>query len=172
MPGNARVRVVVVNRNGGEHLLRCLGALARVDWLQEDLDVVVVDNGSTDGSAARARESFPAVTLLEAGQNLGFAAGNNLALADLEGCDYVALVNNDAFVEPGWLRPLVRALEDDSGLGAAAPKILLDGSFSELELESPASIRGRGDRREVGVCVSGARIDGQDVWGRVQLVSG
>jgi GT2 family glycosyltransferase len=172
VPTTARVRIVVVNRNGADLLLRCLAALEAVEWPREALDVVVVDNGSTDESAAQVRALFPAVRLLEAGRNLGFAAGNNLALAELDGCDHVALVNNDAFVEPGWLQPLVSALETDPGLGAACPKILFDGAFAEVELEAPASVRGRGDYRRLGVSLSGARVDGRDLWSRVQFVSG
>jgi GT2 family glycosyltransferase len=124
--------------------------------------VIVVDNASTDGSVDAIRERFPDVRVIEAGANLGFAGGNNLALRDLEGIDYVALLNNDAFVEPGWLEPLVEALEADPELGAVCPKILFEPRFVELALGSPTFTPGRGDPRSLGVRVSGVRIDGVD----------
>ena len=62
--------------------------------------------------------------MLRADRNLGFAAGNNLALADLGAVEYVALLNNDAFVERDWLRPLVSALEAGTDVGAATSKVL------------------------------------------------
>jgi GT2 family glycosyltransferase len=123
---------------------------------------VLVDNGSTDGSADAIRQRFPDVRIIEAGSNLGFAGGNNLALRDLDGVDYVALLNNDAFVEPGWLEPLVAALEADPCLGAVCPKILFEPRFVELRLQSPAFVPGRGDPRTLGVRVSGVEVDGVD----------
>lgn len=167
-----RVRVVVVNHNGGELTLACLESLRKSDWPAASMDVVMVDNGSTDGIGARVRARLPEVRVLDAGRNLGFAGGCNLALADLDGVDYVALLNNDAQVEPGWLPPLVRALEADPSAGAASPKILFSERFVDVHLESATTVRGVGDRRSLGVRLSGARVDGQDAWGRLQLVSG
>jgi hypothetical protein len=166
------VRVVVVNFNGGALTVSCLESLLRSDWPAEALDVVMVDNGSTDGVAARVSSTLPGVRVIDAGANLGFAGGSNLALADIADVDYVALVNNDAEVDPGWLWPLVGALEADPAVGAANPKILFADRFLDVHVSSPTSVRGGGDRRPLGVRVSGATVDGQDVWGRVQLVSG
>src|SRR5690606_20147147 len=84
-------------------------------------------NASTDGSADAIAAEFPSVELIRRPTNEGFGA-NNHALRDLDGVDYVGLVNPDAFVEPGWLTPLVATLESDFGLGAACPKILLADS--------------------------------------------
>ena len=75
------VRVVVLNRNGGGVVLRALRSLTGLAWPRERLNVIVVDNGSTDGSVAALRDRFPAVEVLDAGSNLGFAGGNNLGLA-------------------------------------------------------------------------------------------
>jgi GT2 family glycosyltransferase len=146
--------------------------LQRTDWPPEALEIVLVENGSTDGVAARVRAELDGVRVIDAGANLGFGGGCNLALADIDGVDYVALVNNDAQVEPGWLAPLVEAMEDDPSVGAANPKILFSDRFVDLHLNSDTAARGVGDRRPLGVRVSGARVDGQDAWERVQLVSG
>jgi N-acetylglucosaminyl-diphospho-decaprenol L-rhamnosyltransferase len=125
-PGSAvfpRVRVVVLNFNGGERLIRCLDALARTEWPAESLHVVVVDNASTDGSAAAASRAHPTITVMHSPTNAGFPA-NNLALHDLGDVAYVALVNNDAYVDSGWLAPLVAALAADASLGAASAMVL------------------------------------------------
>lgn len=131
-----------------------------------------MENGSTDGVAARVRAEMAGVRVIDAGANLGFGGGCNLALSDLDGVDYVALVNNDAQVEPGWLLPLVDALEGDPSVGAANPKILFSDRFVDVHLSSDAGERGVGDRRALGVRLSGVRVGGQDAWERVQLVSG
>ena len=131
-----------------------------------------MENGSTDGVAARVRADLAGVQVIDAGANLGFGGGCNLALSDLDGVDYVALVNNDAQVDPGWLRPLVDALEDAPSVGAANPKILFSDRFLDVHLSSDTAERGVGDRRPLGVRLSGVRIGGEDAWERVQLVSG
>lgn len=118
-----RVRVVVLNHNGGERLLRCLDALARTEWPAESLQIVVIDNASTDGSDAAAAMAHPAITVMHSPTNAGFPA-NNLALHDLGDVGFVALVNNDAYVDPGWLAPLVAALAADASLGAASAMVL------------------------------------------------
>ena len=166
-----RTRVVVLNRDGGEVVVRAIDS-ARKAGSRSELEVVVVDNGSTDGSADEIRRRFPDVRVINAGANLGYAGGNNLALRDLSGVDYVALLNNDAFVEPGWLEPLVEALERDPGLGAVCPKILFAPRFVELRLASAAFVPGRGDPRLLGVRVSGVRVDGVDRMRDVQFAEG
>ncbi len=162
----------MVNHNGGELTVSCLESLQKSDWPPECLDVVLVDNGSTDGVARRVRTELPGVRVIHAGGNLGFGGGCNLALADLDGVDYVSLVNNDAEVDPGWLAPLVDALEGDASVGAATPKILFSDRFVDVQLTSGIGMRGLGDRRPLGVRLSGVAVDGEDAWDRLQLVSG
>ena len=93
-------------------------------------------------------------------------------MADRDDVDYVALVNNDAFVDPGWLGPLVDALEADEGLGAACPRILFAPRFLDLTLTSPTFRPGTGDGRELGVRLSGIEADGEDLWRDAQRVDG
>ena len=168
----ATVGVVVVNYNGGELTLECLHSLVRTAWPAARLRIVLVDNASTDGVVARVRDQLPVVQVVQQPTNDGFGAGCNAGIRVLDGADFVALVNNDAYVEPNWLAPLVDALLADPGLGATCPKILFAGRFRDVELRSATSRRGFGDRRDLGVFLSGARVDGVDVWSRVQLVDG
>ncbi len=119
----AAVTIVVLNWNGREDTLACLASLQQVDYAR--YDVVVVDNGSGDGSVEAIRERWNSVTLICNQQNLGFCGGNNvgLRLALERGADHVLLLNNDTEVAPDFLGPLVQALADDPSVGVAGPSI-------------------------------------------------
>jgi hypothetical protein len=161
MPAPPRVRLVVLNYNGGDLTARCVRHLERLDWPADRLEIVVVDNASTDGSD-QLLEQRPRVRLIRSPRNTGFPA-NNLALRDLDGVDFVGLVNNDAFVEPDFLPPLVDALDGDERIGAACPRIVLAPRFVDLRVRSTAESP-PGDGRRLGVRVSGIEVDDKDCW--------
>lgn len=170
-PDGRRVRLVVLNYNGGAFVGRCVEHLHRLDWPAGELDIVVVDNASTDGSADDVEARFPGVRVVRNPRNTGFPA-NNLGLADLEDVRYVGLVNNDGFVEPGWLRALAEALDADPGLGAAAAKMVFAPRFVDVTIDAPAAAPGLGDPRELGVMICGVRVDGRDRWSHAQVAEG
>ena len=118
-----RVLVIVLCHNGVELTLACLESLRRVEY--ERADVLIVDNASTDGTPEAVRARFPEVTVVEAGANLGFAAGNNVGLryALDHGYDYAMLLNNDTEVAPDFLQSLMAAAEADPAVGMAGPLI-------------------------------------------------
>jgi GT2 family glycosyltransferase len=147
-----RVRIVVVNFNGGEFLGRTIEALLATVTACA-VEIVVVDNASTDGLLNGVMNRFPTVRLIRSSSNLGFAGGNNLALRDLTGIDAVALVNSDCFVSPGWLDPLIAALDADDRVGTASPKILFDGRWRPVTVKTPTFMPGHGDGRTLGVRV-------------------
>lgn len=134
------VRAVVLCFNNRDLLPRCLDHLLDTRLAGGELSVVVVDNASSDGSVDDWDLRYPQVRLIRNPTNLGFAGGVNSALHDLDGVDAVALVNSDAFVDPGWLEPLVAALEADPHVGAASPKIL----FAEPDAEGRPRINNVG----------------------------
>ena len=128
-----RVAVVIVNANAGAYLERALEHLER--QTVAPARVIVVDNASRDGSTAVVRSRFPWAELVEPGVNLGFAAANNLAIRQAEDCDFVALLNPDAFPEPRWLEALLAAARSHpahavfgSTLVSARDPSLLDGT--------------------------------------------
>jgi GT2 family glycosyltransferase len=128
-----RVRAVVVNFNGGDEILGGLRALLASE-LTAELEVVVVDNGSTDGSPERIEAFFPSVQVFRSpGGNVGYP-GINQVIRDLSGVDLVAVINPDAVVAPDCLQLLADALANDPGLGAACPLILLDGDYREIKV--------------------------------------
>jgi GT2 family glycosyltransferase len=103
-----KLSVVVVNWNSREDLLACLDALER--QTHRDLEVVVVDNASNDGSVEEVRERFPRVTLLAQRENLGFAEGCNRGIAAAS-APWIALLNNDAVADARWAEELMLAAE-------------------------------------------------------------
>ncbi len=97
--------MVTLNYEGGELTSSCVAALRETDWPRDRLQVVLVDNASTDGVADAVEARWPDVTVVRSDTNRGFAGGMNLGLADLDTVDHVALVNNDVILTPGWLAP-------------------------------------------------------------------
>jgi len=101
------VAVVIVNYNGGDMLDRCLAALRRQTHRPDR--VLLVDNGSRDFSPSHAQARYPGIEVLALRENAGFAAANNLAASRLDGIDWIALLNPDAYPEPDWLERLLEA---------------------------------------------------------------
>ena len=135
---DARLRVILVNFNGGELLERAVQSVRKSQWPGE-IDVVIVDNASTDGSVESV-ETLPGVTVLRRSTNEGFGA-NNHGFADLIGDELeeplpepgvVALLNPDAIVRPDTFRLLAASLDDSKRIGAASPLIVFDRPFLEL----------------------------------------
>ena len=148
-PGT-RVAVVVPSWDGEEHLPACLDALAAQTL--EHL-AVVVDNGSTDGSVDLVRERYPHVRLVRLPRNRGFAGGVNAGIAAAldAGCELVALLNNDAVAEPGWLERLVAEADAHPEAGIVGAKVLtwdgthLDSTGDRYSLWGLPTPRGRGE---------------------------
>lgn len=127
------VSVVIVNHNTPDLVVRCVTHL-QASRLDRPLEIYVVDNGSTDDSAAIVREHFPNVELLVSERNLGFSGGNNIALRLIlrrtpAGADlrrrYVLLLNSDCFVEPDTLQKTVDFLDEHPVAGVVGPKLVL-----------------------------------------------
>jgi GT2 family glycosyltransferase len=113
------VVAVVLNWNGGADTLAALESL-------RGTETICVDNGSTDGSDVEVERRFPEVELIRAGANLGFAGGNNVGIerALARGADWVLLINNDAFAEPGLADALERAARERPDAGLLACTVL------------------------------------------------
>ena len=124
------ISIVIVNWNGRHLLARCLPRVLAQDWA--DAEVVVVDNGSTDGSADWVETHFPLVRVLRNVRNLGFAGGNNVAIYSTQGA-YVATLNNDADPDPGWLSSLVAAMASAPEVGMCASKMVRADDRSTID---------------------------------------
>ena len=115
-----RASIIVLSWNGEQYLTPCLSALA--GQLGRDDELIVVDNGSTDGSVSLVQAQVPAAKLIQNGRNLGFAGGANVGLRAASGANLL-LVNQDVVVGNGWLEALIVALRP-SGVGVAGSKLL------------------------------------------------
>lgn len=122
------VHVLVINWNGAAHLEACFGSL--LASTHPNCRFVLVDNASIDDSVALVRDRFgadPRVEVLDCGANLGWSGGNNAGMraALAAGADYILLLNNDTWTDPGAIAALVDRAEADPDIGALAPKLVL-----------------------------------------------
>ena len=163
-----RVSLIIVNWNGRDLLPECLDGLRQQTY--RDFQIIMVDNGSEDGSVDFVNHHYPEVRTIALGRNLGFAAGNNIALRTVR-TEYAALLNNDAVAHPCWLENLVEGLERYPEAGSAASKMLfydcpdtIDRAGDAYTRAGAGLLRGRGhpgngfDRREwvFGACAGAA----------------
>lgn len=144
----ADVTIVVLNWNRRDDTLACLDSLARADL--GGAQVLVVDNGSRDGSAAAVRERFPAARVVPLPENRGFAGGNNagIRVALDGGAQAVLLLNNDTRVSPDFLPPMLWALDAYPVAGAVCSAIhrqdrpeMLDVAYAEVDFTRRDSVR-------------------------------
>ena len=120
-----QVSVIVVNWNGKALLNDCLVPLLRQQGAA--YEIIIVDNGSSDGSAAWVRKKFPQIKLVQLSSNQGFTGGNLAGLEAAQG-EFIALVNNDTRADERCLSELLLPMIRDSQVGISAAKLLLDGT--------------------------------------------
>ena len=118
-----RVGVVVLNWRRPREILACLASISEQDY--PSYEIVVVDNGSANGSVEVIQRQFPAIGVIENGRNLGFAAGSNVGIDYLvrRGADYVLLLNDDALCDPDVLHRMVELAEAEPDIGMLGPTI-------------------------------------------------
>lgn len=115
------VDIIIVNWNGLHHLHNCLPALKKQTWLPDR--VIIVDNGSDDGSCSWIKEHHSWVEVVCLGKNLGFTGANIVGFERSSG-DYVVLLNNDTLPSPTWLEELVKAADGHPEVGIVASTML------------------------------------------------
>ena len=121
------VSVLVLNLNGREYLDSCLASLEAQVYPRDRFEIVVVDNGSTDGSLELVSSTYPRVRVVKFDSNLGFCTPYNAAIRDCES-QFVALLNNDTRVAPDWLAALVSAAQRHDAAAVAARILSWDGA--------------------------------------------
>ncbi len=143
------ISVIVVTWNGWHHLEQCLPSLLAQDYPADLLEILVVDNGSADGTVQKLTGKFPQVKLLANESNRGFAEPNNQAAARAQG-QYLALINNDMRADPQWLRKAADRLDEPSGTVCVACKILSwDGTTVDFHGGS-LQYQGYADQLDIG----------------------
>ncbi|RPH33050.1 glycosyltransferase family 2 protein [bacterium] len=151
MKPQPRVAVIVVNWNGRDITLECLHSLSALTYPRADL--IVVDNGSSDGSVEAIRARYPDVTLLTMPENLRFAGGNNAGMREAlaRGADMVLLLNNDTVVDAEFLTRLVARMEANPSYGMVAPKIFYFGQPDRLWFAGGTISMWAGTMRHIGI---------------------
>ena len=124
------ISVIVLNWNGRSFLEECLRCLKSQTY--RSLEIIVVDNGSTDGSVDDVKEKFPDVNVVLNGRNLGYGGGNNVGSAVSRG-SYLMILNNDTRPDSRCVGELMRSIEKDDRYGSAASKIILDDGRDRVD---------------------------------------
>jgi GT2 family glycosyltransferase len=132
------ISAIVVNHNGEEYLRRCLESLRLPG---PELEILVVDNASTDGSLRVVDEVAPEARVLKQDRNLGFGTANNLAAENAAG-DALLLVNTDAWLEELALQRLADRLSADAGVGLVAPTLLYPDDRCQFAWSPARSVPG------------------------------
>lgn len=130
-----RALVVVLTHNSYHTIRACLESLERALGSEFEAATLVVDNASTDGTVEEVRTRFPGLRLIESGENLGYAAGNNRGIRTaLElGCEFVYLLNPDARVESGFLEEACSAMDGEPAAAAVQSLLLLEPDGERID---------------------------------------
>lgn len=128
------VSIIIVNYNGFNYLRSCLDSIAKLSYPKKKLEVIVVDNGSKDGSTVFLKKLFPWAKVIALKTNEGFTGGNNTGIKNATG-EYIVLLNNDTTVDKNWLKELCKAA-DNTSVGIVTSKIYLATPYIKLSIKS------------------------------------
>jgi GT2 family glycosyltransferase len=156
------ISVVIVNYNGREHLEACLSAVAAQRGAE--FECVLVDNGSTDGSASFVAERFPWVRLVRSETNLGFAGGNNRGATVARG-RLIAFLNNDTRASATWLFELRRGLDEEPDVALVTSRIVYMGNPAVLDSAGDGMTRAGGAFKHGHGGPAGRHPDRREVFG-------
>lgn len=145
------VSVIILNWNGKSHLQQCLPALFSQSYT--DFEIILVDNGSIDGSKEWVAKEFPQIYIIPHAGNEGFARGNNRGFANARG-RYLVILNNDTICSPSFLKKMVQAAEKNEKIGMVAAKV-----YSGLEGQIIDSIGIRICQNGMGYLIGHHEID-------------
>ena len=147
MSENPLVSVIVLNYNAGELLLNCIESIKKSAY--KNLEIIVVDNISTDKSQKICKEKYPDIKLIQNDENFGYCEGNNIGIREAEG-DYIIILNPDTIVESNWIEALISAY-NKFGEGLYQPKHLsLNEKTVYMSAGNMLNIFGFGYAREKG----------------------
>ncbi|MGV3638943.1 MAG: glycosyltransferase family 2 protein [Adhaeribacter sp.] len=131
------ISVITINYNQVPVTCELLDSLRRVTY--PHLEILVVDNASPNQDPGVLEKNYPEIKLIRSAVNLGFAGGNNLAIAQARG-KYLLFLNNDTEVAPGFLEPLVALFENNPQAGCASPKIIFHGTDNVIQYAGSTGI--------------------------------
>jgi GT2 family glycosyltransferase len=161
------ISIITVNWNGKRYLDELFSSLSGLNYPEEKLQIIMVDNNSSDGSSRFVEKKFPNVEIIPLEKNLGYAGGNNEGLQRARG-KYIALINNDCIADPEWLCEMLSIFKnssDDAKIGAVGSKVVFYWPYIPVQIISGSQSstdknRPRKDMRRLGIRVSEARVAG------------
>lgn len=143
------VSIAITNWNGKDYCLDCLQSISVLNYPRELLDVIVVDNASTDGSVGAVKKRFPWVHVLAQKANLGFSAGMNVGIKNAKG-KYVLVLNNDVKLEKNCLKEMVKLADEDTHIAVVGGEICSIENPKEIQ-----SLWGQIDRKTMQIYLTG-----------------
>lgn len=149
------VSVVLVNFRGADDTLECVRGLQALNWPADQLEIVIVENGSGDDSLQKLSALGDAVTLVESKKNLGFTGGCNLGVSKSTG-EYIAFLNNDAKPHPDWIAEAIETFATGADIGAVASKVLDWDGVNVDYLDASVTWYGMGYKPHAGEVDRGA----------------
>ena len=156
------VSIVIVTWNGRRYLDECLDAVAAQKG--PSVETILVDNASTDGTVDYVRDRFPWVRVVALGENRGFAGGTNAGAREARG-RFLALLNNDAVPEPGWLQALIAGIDEGSGTVLVTSRIVYMGDPGVIDSAGDGLLAwGGAFKRHHGAGVESA-LESMEVFG-------
>jgi len=146
------ISISIVNLNGEKYLKDCLDSIKKLNYPQDKLEIILVDNSSTDKSLNLVSSGYPQVKIIKNGKNMGFAYANNQAARAAKG-EYVAFLNNDTRVDKDWLLELLKPIYRDKEVVTSGSKVLsIDGKKLDF-IGSMINFEGKGFQIDYGVPV-------------------
>jgi len=146
------ISISIVNLNGEKYLKDCLDSIKKLNYPQDKLEIILVDNSSTDKSLNLVSSGYPQVKIIKNGKNMGFAFANNQAARAAKG-EYVAFLNNDTRVDKDWLLELLKPIYRDKEVVTSGSKVLsIDGKKLDFT-GSMINFEGKGFQIDYGVPV-------------------
>jgi GT2 family glycosyltransferase len=148
------ISAIVLNYNGEKIIRVCLASLLNQTY--KNMEIIVVDNASSDGSLDTVKQEFPGVRLIVNKTNLGFGGGNNVGIAAAKG-EFILILNNDTRLDEACVEELVKSISKDEKYGACASKILLEHEKDLLDVAG------------IAVCLDGlsigrGRLENKDIY--------
>ncbi len=187
MTSKPKVAIIILNWNGKQDTLTCLDSVAAIDY--PNSTTIVIDNGSTDGSAETIRSRFPEIALIKNAENLGFAEGNNVGIrfALKNDAEIILLLNNDTVVDPDLLNAFTECFKEHREAGILGAKICLfdqrdtldhwggmwnpkTGQFDLVGLRHQEKVEGLSGPQPIDYVCGAALIARRAVWEKVGLL--
>ena len=128
---NKSVQIIVLNWNQKQLSLDCIESLKKTSFKKKQ--IIFVDNASSDGSVGYIRKKHPDIEIIQAPKNLGYAGGNNFGFRSIKNqADYTIFINNDTYVDPDFIEPLIIELENNSNVVQTAPVIFYANQSNKI----------------------------------------